>query len=88
MDILRREGHKPWGGTGQVKAGEGIAANRWARTTAEVLDALKSPASERMGAVRILNSWGSDYPHRVWLPLEVLQRLLDEDGEAAVVVDK
>jgi len=88
MDILRREGHKPWGGTGQVKQSEGISANRWATTVPEVLDALKSPASERMGAVRILNSWGTGYPHRVWMPFETLQRLLDEEGEATVITDR
>jgi hypothetical protein len=71
-----------------VKPAEGIAANRWATRVEQVMDALKSPASERMGAVRVLNSWGRDgYPHRVWMPLETLQRLLDEEGEATVVTD-
>lgn len=88
MDVLRKEGHKPWRGTGQVKASEGISANRWATRVDQVLDALKSPASGRMGAVRVLNSWGSSWPHRVWLPLETLQRLIDEDGEATLVVDR
>jgi hypothetical protein len=89
MDILRREGHKLWGGKGDVKPAEGIAANRWATRVEQVMDALKSPASERMGAVRVLNSWGRDgYPHRVWMPLETLQRLLDEEGEATVVTDR
>jgi hypothetical protein len=87
MDVLRAQGHKPSNGT-DAKAGEGISANRWARTVAEVLGALQSPASERIGAVRVLNSWGKSFPHRVWLPLEVLQRLLDENGEATVVVDR
>jgi hypothetical protein len=88
MDILRGEGHKLWGGKGDVKPAEGIAANRWATRVEQVMDALKSPASERMGAVRVLNSWGRDYPHRVWMPLETLQRLLDEEGEATVVTDR
>src|SRR5436190_1785654 len=81
-DILRLEGHKPWGGTGEVKLAEGISANRWATSVGQVMDALKSPASERMGAVRVLNSWGRSYPHRVWMPFETLQILLDRDGEA------
>ena len=42
----------------------------------------------RAGAVRILNSWGRGYPHRVWMPDETLQRLIDEDGEVALVTDR
>jgi hypothetical protein len=87
MDVLRGRGHVPWG-KGSPVAAEGISANRWARSVDEVLEALKSPASERMGAVRLLNSWGTGWPHRVWLPFETLQRLLDEEGEATVVTDR
>jgi hypothetical protein len=67
---------------------EGIQTYRWAKTTDQVLDALKSPANIRVGAVRILNSWGTDYPQRVWMPGETLQRLIDEDGEVALVTDR
>ena len=92
MDVLRGKGHVLWGGglkaPGAPRQSEGIAANRWARTVSEVMAALKSPANERMGAVRILNSWGRDYPRRVWMPFETLQRLLDEDGEATLVTDR
>ena len=49
---------------------------------------LKSPADDRAGAVRILNSWGRGYPHRVWMPDETLQRLIDEDGEVALITDR
>ena len=49
---------------------------------------LKSPANDAAGAVRILNSWGRGYPHRVWMPDETLQRLIDEDGEVALVTDR
>ena len=87
MDILRTRGHVLSGGSAVV-LGEGISANRWAIRTEQVLGALQSPANERMGAVRILNSWGKSYPHRVWMPLETLQRLLDEDGEATLVTDR
>jgi hypothetical protein len=69
-------------------AGEGITVYRWARTVAEVHGVLKSPANDRLGAVRILNSWGHSYPHRVWMPDETLQRLIDEDGEVALVTDR
>ena len=99
-DILRSRGHVPVEGRPtrgaptssatrrSPRAGEGITANRWAKTVAQVHGVLKSPASERAGAVRILNSWGRGYPHRVWMPDETLQRLIDEDGEVALITDR
>jgi hypothetical protein len=88
MDVLRGLGHTP-SGVDTPRVEEGIAANRWARTVEQVNAALQSPANERMGAVRLLNSWGkAGYPHRVWMPMEVLARLLDEYGEATVVTDR
>ena len=87
MDALRALGHEPWGQAGPVLA-EGISANRWATKVDQVTAALQSPANDRMGAVRVLNSWGRSYPHRVWMPYETLQRLIDEDGEATVVTDR
>jgi hypothetical protein len=44
-------------------------------------------ASDKRQAFRVKNSWGRDYP-LVWLPYSVMQRLLDEDGEAALVTDR
>jgi len=105
MDVLRGRGHVAWKSVFapmnddlsdaytrsglQPTVGEGISANRWATRVDQVVGALQSPANERMGAVRILNSWGRNgYPHRVWMPYETLQRLLDEDGEATVVTDR
>ena len=67
---------------------EGIGVYRWAKTVDEVHKILKSPANDAAGAVRILNSWGRGYPHRVWMPDETLQRLIDEDGEVALVTDR
>ena len=98
-DILRARGHVPWKDAYKGRsykqrdkeepaAGEGINANRWAKTVAQVQGVLKSPANERAGAVRVLNSWGRGYPHRVWMPYETLQRLIDEDGEVALVTDR
>lgn len=60
-----------------------ISANRWAVTADEVLRTL---GYSKMGAIPLLNSWGKNYPHIVWLPAEGVSRLLDEDGEAAVPV--
>ena len=98
-DILRSRGHVPWKDSyakrkykerdkEEPAAGEGITANRWARTVDQVHGVLKSPADDRAGAVRILNSWGRGYPHRVWMPDETLQRLIDEDGEVALITDR
>lgn len=44
-------------------------------------------ASDKLQAVRIVNSWGSAYP-QVWLPYNVMDRLLTEEGEATVVTDR
>jgi hypothetical protein len=97
--VLLSQGHVPWS-TAYAnrdyverdrevpKSSEGINAYRWARTVDEVRSVLKSPANERAGAVRILNSWGRDYPHRVWMPYETLARLIEEDGEVALVTDR
>lgn len=46
-----------------------------------------SGASDKRQAFRIKNSWGRNYP-LVWLPYATMQRLLDEDGEAALVTDR
>ena len=90
MDVLRRVGHAPAyrGVTRPVEASEGIVENRWAQSTDEVLACLQSPAYATLGAVPLLNSWGADYPRLVYLPLEVLDRLIREDGEATMFVDR
>lgn len=45
-------------------------------------------ASDRRQAVAFTNSWGVDYPRKVFVPYAILERLLREDGEAAVVTDR
>jgi hypothetical protein len=69
-------------------AAEGISANRWATTVDEVLKTIDMPLASKLGAVPILNSWGRDYPHIVWMPGETLQRLIDNDGEVGLVTDR
>ncbi len=44
-------------------------------------------ASDKRAAFRVKNSWGRDYP-LVWLPYQVMGRLLGEYGEAAIVTDR
>ena len=43
--------------------------------------------SDRRQAFMLMNSWGAVFPP-VWLPYEVMTRLLSEYGEAAVVTDR
>jgi hypothetical protein len=97
--ILLRSGHVRWSKeyagrdhearrSQRPKPAEGVLRYRWARTVDEVHDVLMSPAADRLGAVRILNSWGRNYPHRVWMPDETLDRLIGEDGEVALITDR
>jgi hypothetical protein len=44
-------------------------------------------ASDRRQAFRVKNSWGRGFP-LVWLPYVTMERLLSEDGEAALVTDR
>ena len=66
----------------------GINAFRWAKSVDEVHSVLGNAQADRLGAVPILNSWGAAYPHRVWLPDAVLERLMSEDGEIAIPTDR
>lgn len=67
---------------------EGIKAYRWATDSNDVLRMLDSKTATKRGAVPILNSWGKSYPHRVWMPVETLERLRNEQGEIAVITDR
>lgn len=90
LDILATEGH--WrvyrGRTAPLARHEGISVYRWARTADDVLAVVQNRLYERLGAVAILNSWGRAYPKVVFMPLETLQRLINEDGEVALVTDR
>lgn len=44
-------------------------------------------ASDRRQAIGLVNTWGRDYP-KVWIPYTTVERLLHEDGEAGLVVDR
>ena len=90
FEILRLRGHRRLinNVTGEERPGDGIAAYRWTSSVADIHAAIKMPLADSLNAVPLLNSWGRFYPHIVWLPDTVLQRLLGEDGEAGVVVDK
>lgn len=86
LDILRTAGHRRVYGqrTAEPNLVEGIAANRWATSMDDWLTALgRSGADE----VPFLNSWGRSYPHTVWMPTSVVERLMREDGEFPIITD-
>lgn len=68
-----------------VEPGLGISAYRWATTAEEVCNALGRPNAL---AVPLQNSWGEGYPEVVWLPVDTLDRLLREEGEADVITPR
>lgn len=101
LEVLAGVGHVPWKASfsqddmnvesrrGRLPVlNEGISAFRWATTVDEVLSAIQLPTARRLGAVPILNSWGHDYPHVVWMQGETLQKLIDADGEVGIVTDR
>jgi hypothetical protein len=44
-------------------------------------------ASDSRAAVKIKNSWGREYPE-AWLPYSVMERLIREYGEVAIITDR
>jgi hypothetical protein len=98
-DILSKSGHVDWSaeyadddhterGGYRPAADNGITRFRWARSVDEVHDALGNERADELGAVPFLNSWGAGYPHRTWLPDDVLDRLMEEQGEVAIPTDR
>lgn len=98
-DILAKPGHVDWNeehadddaterSTYEPARNNGIRRFRWARSVADVHRVLSNPRADELGAVPFLNSWGTGYPHRTWMPDDVLDRLMKEDGEVAVPTDR
>lgn len=88
LDILRTSGHRRVRGLREApepNPTDGISANRWATSIDDVLAVLGRDGDDE---VPWLNSWGLGYPHTVWVPTSVLARLMAEDGEFGVVVDR
>lgn len=95
VDVVRSEGAAivRAGKTGPLKLEHGISANRWGQSIEDLNEVLKSPRLEKRGVKAILNSWGplrdngySGYPHIVYVPDEVVDRLTREDGEMTMFV--
>jgi hypothetical protein len=98
-DILSQKGHVDWTAMNgrddhiarakyRPEARDGIQRFRWARTVEEVHFMLDNEKADKLGAVPVLNSWGRAYPHRTWMPDDVLDRLIREDGEVAIPTDR
>jgi hypothetical protein len=98
-EVLSASGHVPWSepyadddymerAIYQAEAGQGITTFRWAESVEDVHAALDNDKANELGAVPILNSWGRDYPQRVWFPDHALDRLVHEDGEVAIPTDR
>jgi hypothetical protein len=98
-EVLVASGHVPWDQSYgdddyteragyQPEASEGITAFRWARSIDEVHAVLGNERADELGAVPVLNSWGPDFPHRVWLPDDVLAKLMEQEGEIAIPTDR
>jgi hypothetical protein len=67
----------------------GIQGYRWATSVDDIHAVLKHPTADRLGAVPLLNSWGTDYKRKVWMPDETLDRVVfQEGGECAVLTDR
>lgn len=63
---------------------DGCSSFLWARTSSDVLAALKSDEP----FVRILNSWGLGYPAEVRITIKDFDRLIDDGAELGVPVDR
>ena len=67
----------------------GIQGYRWATSVDDIHAFLKHPTADKLGAVPLLNSWGTDYPRKVWMPDETLDRVVfKEQGECVVLTDR
>jgi hypothetical protein len=86
MDVLRTIGHITWG-KDKPDPKNGISANRWATNVDDLFSVLQNDTYKKLGAIPFFNSWGKYYPRKVWVPCEIWQRLLNEDGEATMITD-
>lgn len=87
LEVIRTEG-APLRNSTDFRLDAGITEYRWLTSVDEIRAVLASPRYDERGGIRLLNSWGTSYPHYVWMTYEVLERVLSESGEAAVVTDR
>lgn len=86
LDTLRLEGAWPVraGRTTGPRLKDGVQSFWWARSVEEVMRALGTTEPY----ARLLNSWGTEWPAEVRVPWEAIDRLVREEGEFAVPVDR
>lgn len=70
---------------GPVDPKLGISAYRWATSAEDICNVLGRPNAL---ALPLLNQWGKSYPRVVWIPVDTVDRILAEEGEADVVTDR
>jgi hypothetical protein len=69
-----------------VSSTDGILTYRWAQSWDDVRASLRVP--DWLPGVPLLNSWATGYPHQTLLLDDAGARLLAEDGEMGVAVDR
>ncbi len=89
MDVIRTQGLKLARSEYSLDKSlpEGISANRWTVNVDELLEFLDNAEYKERGAIPFHNSWGKDYPKKVWMPCETWQRLMGENGEFTMITD-
>jgi len=98
-DVLNQKGHVPWASSmtnldyvarDQLtpNPSAGISAFRWAASVDEIRDVLQSPLNDQLQAIPFLNSWGRYYPHITWMGYDVVEKLIADEGEFLVPVDR
>ena len=88
VEGLLRRAHLQAARQGGAAAGEGITANRWAAHRRPGARRAQEPRQRRRRSRAHPQLVGARHPHRVWMPDETLQRLIDEDGEVALITDR
>lgn len=87
MGVLVGSGEKT--PRGKPNLSKGIEAYRWAQSVDEMRNVLNSPLHDKRGAFPLLQSWGYSYPHVVWMPYEVSDKVIfQQEGECVVVTDR
>jgi hypothetical protein len=87
LQVLASQGHKKIGAAAP-NVSDGIKAYRWITSVDEVHDVIDMPLSRTLGAIPLLQTWGTGYPHIVWIVDDAVDRLLREGGEIGVVTDR
>jgi hypothetical protein len=85
MRVLKNKGAKPKGAD-EPSLDYSVSAYRWATSWDEVRATLGVPDDQ--DGVDFLNSWGKDYPHVTRLVDSAGEKLLAQEGEAAVFTER